>query len=391
MQTGKTADFIVIGTGVIGASIAFHLAKRKAGRILVLDKDLAAQGGSSRSSALVRMHYTLPDEVRLALKSFEIFTHWEDYVGRPGHFKKLGFVRLVPENEVERLKKNVAMQQELGANTRLITPQELKGIEPDWAVDDIPGVAAYEPDSGYGDGSVTANDFLDRAREMGAQFLPRTRVTAFRTEGGRVRGVVTDKGDLEAPVVVSATGPWSRPLFRDVGVDLPIEPEYHRVAILKNPPSMRGGGCALIDSIVSMYMRSEGRDMTLVGEFVGPRDVDPDNFPQSIPEVDMAEIAMMGAHRIPALNDCGVARGVTGMYDMSPDQRPLLGPVAGVEGLHVAAGFSGMGYKISPAIGLTMAEQILDGRSKTVDISIFDPGRFAAGRPIKAPHEYADE
>ncbi len=190
---------------------------------------------------------------------------------------------------------------------------------------------------------------------------------------------------------MSATGPWSRSLFRDVGVDLPIEPEYHRVAILKNPPSMRGGGCALIDSIASMYMRSEGRDMTLVGEFVGPRDVDPDNFPQSIPEEELAEIAMLGARRIPALNDCGVARGVTGMYDMSPDHRPLLGPVAGVEGLHVATGFSGMGYKISPAIGLTMAEQILDGRSKTVDLSIFDPGRFAAGRPIQAPHEYADE
>ena len=105
----------------------------------------------------------------------------------------------------------------------------------------------------------------------------------------------------------------------------------------------------------------------------------------------MAEIAMMGARRIPALNDCGVLRGVTGMYDMSPDQRPLLGPVAGIEGLRVATGFSGMGYKISPAVGLTMAEQMLDGRSKTIDISIFDPGRFAAVRPIVAPHEYADE
>ena len=391
MPIGKTADFIVIGTGVIGSSIAFHLAKRKAGRILVLDKDLAAQGGSSRSSALVRMHYTLPHEVQLSLKSFEIFTNWEDYVGRPGHFRRIGFVRLVPENEGERLKQNIAMQQKLGANARLITTKELKEIEPGWAVDDVPGVAAYEPDSGYGDGSVTANDFLDRAREMGAKFLPRTRVTAFKTKGGCVRGVVTDKGEFEAPIVVSAVGPWSRPRFRKIGVELPIEPEYHRVAILKNPPSMKGGGFALIDSILLMYLRSEGRDMTLVGEFVGPRDVDLDNFPQSIPEEELAEIAMMGARRIPALHDCGVMRGVTGMYDMSPDQRPLLGPVTGVEGLHVATGFSGMGYKISPAVGLTMSEQILDGFAKTVDISIFDPGRFAAGRPIRAPHEYADE
>ncbi len=390
MAERQTADFIVIGTGVIGSSIAFHLAKHKAGRILVLDKGLAAQGGSSRSSALVRMHYTLPEEVRLALKSYEIFTHWEDHVGRPGHFRRIGFVRLVPGNEVERMKRNVAMQRELGANARLISPQELKAIEPDWNVDDVP-VAAYEPDSGYGDGSVTANDFLDRAREMGAEFRPRTRVTSFRVESGRVRGVATDRGDLDAPVVISAVGPWSRPLFRAAGYDLPIEPEYHRVAILKNPPSMKGGGCALIDSILTVYMRSEGRDMTLVGEFVGPRDVDPDAFPQSISEEEMASIAENAARRIPALADCGVARGVTGMYDMSPDQRPLIGPIPGIVGLHVAAGFSGMGYKISPAVGLTMAERILDGRATTVDISIFDPARFAAGRPIRAEHEYADE
>jgi glycine/D-amino acid oxidase-like deaminating enzyme len=386
---GNSADFIVIGTGVTGSSIAFHLMKRKAGRVLVLDKDLAAQGGSSRSSALIRMHYTLPQEVQLALRSFEIFKTWEDYVGRPGHFKKLGFIQLVPESEVERMKKNVEMQREQGVNTRLISAQEVKEIEPDWRVDDIP-IAAYEPDSGCGDGSVTANDFLDRAREMGAEFRPRTRVTAFKLEGGRVRGVVTDKGEFEAPVVISATGPWSMPLCRELDFDLPIESEYHRVAILKNPSGMKGGGCALIDSITSVYLRSEGHDMTLVGEFVGPRDVDPDGFPQSISQEDMAEIAMRGARRIKALGDCGLVRGVTGTYDMTPDHRPLLGPVPGVEGLHLTAGFSGMGYKISPAVGLTMAELLLDGAAKTVDLSIFDPGRFAAGKPIRAPHEYSD-
>jgi sarcosine oxidase subunit beta len=391
MRSGsRTADFLVIGAGVVGASIAFHLAKRKAGRVLVLDKGLAAQGGSSRSSALVRMHYTLPHEVQLARKSLEIFTSWEDYVGRPGCFKRLGFIRLVPANEVERLKRNVAMQQGLGVNTRLVSAQEVKEIEPDWRVDDIE-VAAYEPDSGYGDGVVTANDFLERAREMGAEFRPRTRVTAFKVERDRARGVATDQGELEAPVVIAAAGPWSIPLFRGVDFELPIEPEYHRVAILGNPPGMRGGGCALIDGIASMYLRSEGPERTLVGEFVGPRDVDPDDFPQSIQAEELAEIAMLGARRIPALGESGLVGGVTGMYDMTPDQRPLLGPTPGVEGLYLAAGFSGMGYKISPAVGLTMAELLLDGGGRTVDLSIFDPGRFAAGRPIRAPHEYSDE
>ena len=391
MQAGaRAADFIVIGTGVIGSSIAFHLMKRKAGRVLVLDKDLAAQGSSSRSSALVRMHYTLSQEVQLALESLEIFTHWEDYVGRPGSFKKLGFIRLVPQSEVESLKRNVEMQRRLGVDTRLISAREVKELEPDWSVDDI-SIAAYEPGSGYGDGAVTARDFLECAREMGAQFRPRTRVTSFLVEAGRVRGVATEQGEFEAPVVVCAAGPWSIALFREVEFPLPIEPEYHRVAILANPPGMRGGGCALIDSITSMYLRSEGSNRTLVGEFVGPRDVDPDDFPQSISEEEMAEIATLGARRIGALRESGLVRGVTGIYDMTPDQRPLLGPTPGVEGLYLAAGFSGMGYKISPAVGMTMAELLLDGTGKTVDLSIFDPGRFAAGRPIRAPHEYADE
>lgn len=387
---GRTADYLVIGMGVTGASIAFHLAKRRAGRVLVLDRDLAGQGSSARSSALVRMHYTLREEVELALRSLEIFNHWRDYVGRPPSFKRIGFVRLVPEHESENLKRNVEMQRELGSRTRLISAQELREIEPDWSVDDV-SVAAYEPDSGYGDGAVTAGDLIEAARELGAETLPRTRALSFDLAGDRVRGVVTDRGRFEAPVVVCAAGAWSLPLFRDLPFDLPIAPEYHRVAILGNPPGMKGGGCALIDSIHSVYLRSEGPAMTLVGEFVGERDVDPDHFPQSLSTDEMADIAARAARRVPALADSGLVRAVTGIYDMSPDQRPLLGAVPGVAGLFLAVGFSGMGFKISPAVGLTMAELLLDGRAASVDLKVFDPGRFAAGRPIRAPYEYADE
>ncbi|HXV37077.1 MAG TPA: FAD-binding oxidoreductase [Myxococcota bacterium] len=389
MASSSSADIIVIGSGVAGASIAFHLMKRNAGRVIVLDKQLAAQGGSSRSSALVRLHYTLPEEVELAVRSFQIFANWGDYVGRPSHLKQIGFVQIAPENELDLLKRNVAMQREHGANTRLISAQELREIEPDWRLDDV-SHAAYEAESGYGDGSVTANDFLERAREMGAVFQPRTRVESFLVTGGRVRGVATDRGVFEAPIVISAAGPWSVPLFRAVGFELPIEPEFHRVAILKNAPGMKSGGCALIDSACLVYLRSEGEGMTLVGEFTGARGIDPDDFPQSISHDELAEIALLAARRIPALENSGVVRGVTGIYDVSPDFRPLLGETPGVEGLYMACGFSGMGYKISPLVGLTMAERILDGRAKTVDISIFDPGRFAAGRPIRAACEYAD-
>jgi sarcosine oxidase subunit beta len=206
-----------------------------------------------------------------------------------------------------------------------------------------------------------------------------------------VRGVDTDHGAIEAPLVISATGPWTRPLFRQAGYDLPIETEYHQVAILKNAPDMRGDGCACIDSVTATYFRSDAHDKFLVGDFYGTRPVDPDQFPQRASDEGMEEIIERASKRVPKLVHAEVMRGVTGVYDMTPDSRPLLGEIPGIQGLFVCAGFSGMGFKISPAIGLVMSELVLDGAGKTVDISPFRPSRFGEGQPIKAEYEYVDD
>jgi len=386
----KTADIVIVGAGVMGASIAFHLARRQPGTIAVLDKDHVGRGGSGRSSALVRLHYSYPPEVRLAVLSLHIFQHWREVVGEPGDFRKIGFVRIVHPNETERLKQNVAMQRSLGVSVELIDRQQLKEIEPDWTVDDVE-LAAYEPDSGYGDGAGVASDFLSQARAQGVTYLPRTHAIALRVEGGKVRGVVTDQGEIATPVVVAATGPWTRPLLQSTGCDLPIEPEFNQVAILKNAPDMNGGGCACIDSVTATYFRSDAHDKFLVGDFYGKRPVDPDNFPQRSSAESLEEIIDRASRRVPKLENAEVMRGVTGVYDMTPDSRPILGQVPGTEGLYVCAGFSGMGFKISPAIGLVMTELLLDGTGKTVDISSFRPSRFAEGAPIKAEFEYVDD
>ncbi len=374
----------------MGASIAFHLARRGAGKILVLDKGDVAGGGSGRSSALVRMHYSFPPEVDLAVRSLEIFRSWREYVGRDGDFRQTGFVRIVPEAELPRLEKNVAMQREHGVDARVVDRRELSEIAPAWSVDDVP-YAAWEPGSGHGDGAGVANDFLERAREMGAAYRSQTRVTAFRTENGRVAGVSTDRGDVSAPIVVSATGPWSRPLFAGVGFDLPVEGEYHEVAILKNPPGLSGVGPACIDGITTTYFRPEVGGLTLVGDFWGKRGADPDAYSQTATADSLAPLVERAVGRVPALADAAIWRGVTGVYDVSPDFRPLLGVTPGVAGLYVVCGFSGMGFKISPAIGLVVSELLLDGGAKTVDVSAFDPERFAKSRPIKAQWEYGDE
>jgi len=388
--TPKSADIVILGAGVMGASIAFHLAKRKAGNIVVIDKDHVGRGGSGRSSALVRMHYSYPPEVQLALISLHMFENWQEVVGEPGDFRKTGFVRIVHPTETERLKLNVAMQQKLGVNVSLIKRDDLRKLEPDWNVDEVE-LAAYEPDSGYGDGAGVANDFLNCARDLGVLYLPRTHAAAFKVHAGRVHGVITGQGAIAAPIVVAATGPWTRPLFQAVGYDLPIETEFHQVAILKNAPGMKGGGCACIDSVTATYFRSDAHDKFLLGDFYGQRPVDPDNFPQRVSDEVLEDLIERAHRRIPKLESAEVMRGVTGVYDMTPDSRPLLGAIPGIEGLHVCAGFSGMGFKISPAIGLVMSELLLDGKGKSVDVSAFRPGRFAEGLPIKAEYEYKDD
>jgi len=374
----------------MGASIAFQLARRKAGRIVVLDKDHVGSGGSSRSSALVRMHYSFAPEVQMALVSLKMFQHWREIVGEAGEFRKTGFVRIVHPGETERLKRNVAMQRELGANVELIDRQQLQELEPDWMVDEVE-LAAYEPDSGYGDGNVVANDFLNRARDLGATYLSKARATSFLIEGEHIRGVKTEAGTIHAAVVIAATGPWTRPLVQQAGFDPPIETEYHQVAILKNAPDMKSGGSACIDSVTATYFRSDGADKFLIGDFYGRRPVDPDNFPQSASDIELEEIIERASRRVPKIEDAEVIRGVTGVYDTTPDARPLLGQVPDVEGLYICAGFSGMGFKISPAIGLVMSELILDGSATTVDISAFRPTRFTEGKPIKAEFEYKDD
>ena len=302
-----TADIVILGAGVMGASIAFHLAQRHAGKVIVIDKGHVAQGGSGRSSALVRMHYSYPPEVRLALLSLRMFENWPDVVGQEGDFRKTGFVRIVHPGESERLKQNVEMQRRLGVNVKLIDRQELKDLESDWAVDEVE-LAAYEPDSGYGDGAGVANDFLTRARELGVTYQSKTQALEFLVEDGRVRGVSTDHGEIAAPIVVSATGPWTRPLFQRIGIELPIETEYHQVAILKNAPGMKGGGCACIDSVSATYFRSDGQDKFLIGDFYGQRGADPDNFPQRASDDGLEEIIERASRRVPKLENAEVMR-----------------------------------------------------------------------------------
>ncbi len=215
--------------------------------------------------------------------------------------------------------------------------------------------------------------------------LPRTRASNFRLEHEHIRGVSTERSTRRWWLLPRV------PLFRQVAYDLPIESEYHQVAILRNAPGMKGNGCACIDSATATYFRSEGLDNFLVGDFNGHRGVDPENFLQNASVESLEELIEHGCRRVRKRQNAEIMCGVTGVCEMTPDSRPPLREIPGVDGLFVCAGFSGMGFKISRAIGLVMSELLLDRCGKTVDISPFWLGRFAEGLTIKAEYEYKDD
>lgn len=383
-------DVVVVGAGVIGASTAFHLA-RSGASVQVLDRGPAGGGMSGRSSALIRMHYTFGPEVELAVRSDRMFAAWPDLVGRPAFVRRTGFVRIVRPGEEEQLRANVKMQASLGADVELVDGDRLGELAPGLRTDDV-ALAAWEPHGGFGDGAVVAGDFNAAAREHGAVFRPGVAVTALIREGDRVVGVETTDGVVAAGTVVVATNVWSVPLLRTVGVELPITTQVHRVAHVRHAPGA-GAPVAAIDGVTRTYFRPEGTDgRTLVGDdFSGDCGVDPDAVPAAAGAETVADIVEAATHRVPALADAGIVGGTVGVLDMTPDGRPLLGWQPGWEGLLLATGLSGTGFKVSPAIGESVAALVTGMPADAIDLTPFRPERFDEGAPIRAHFPYADD
>jgi sarcosine oxidase subunit beta len=376
----NTADVLIIGGGVQGASLAFHLARRGV-KPIVLEKTFVAAGATGRSSGLVRMHYDTEAAARLAWVSFQYFRNWQEMVGGECGFTRTGFLQLVGNDLEEALKVNTAMHQRIGIPTFLITADDVQRLAPSFATDDFV-VAAYEPESGYAMPSDTAGSLMTAARGHGARLVQGCTVTAIHTTGGKVTGVSTDQGEFSAPVIVNAAGAWARQVNDLAGVDAPLDTWRHDTMFVVRPPAIGPSHPTVIDYANEMYFRPEG-ELTLVGlEDGNPLGESPENEAgHALPGFVERAIERI-CRRIPAMAD-GHLQSAHGGYDgITPDQNPLLG-AAGPDGYYLDCGHSGTGFKTAPAIGLCMAELILDGAARTVDIAVYAPGRFAAGKPIK--------
>jgi sarcosine oxidase, subunit beta len=383
----SSANIIVIGAGVVGCSIAFHLARADA-RVRVFDKGGICAGMSARSGALVRMHYTFAPEAELAWKSHRYFRNWSEIVGGRCGFVETGFAVVVDERNATRLRANVTMLQGVGVTTEVVTAAELRKFEPHVFVDDV-ALAAFEPRSGYADPVATTESLADAAKRHGAEFLTNTAVARIIHSGGRVTGVVDGAERVhEADAVCVVAGPWTDAMLGPLGVKIGIQSERAQIAFFKRAPVLKH--CIYIDTIAGSYFRPHGGDLTLagLGGWKAEAEANPDDFRESNDDDFVAAVRERLAKRIPAMADAPYSRGHAGIYDVSPDARAVMGPVPGLEHLFVAAGFSGTGFKTAPAVGASMAELILTGTSATVDLTPFSFERILSGRMIESPNEY---
>lgn len=383
----NSADIVVIGSGVVGCSLAFHLARAGA-KVRVFDKGGICAGMSARSGALVRMHYTFAPEAELAWKSHRYFQNWGAIVGGRCGFVQTGFAIVVDERNRERLIANVAMLQRVGVDTEIVTAAELKKLEPAAFVDDV-ALAAIEPQSGYADPVAATESFAAAARKLGAEFTLNAPITGIAHRGGRAIGVIDGSGRThEADAICVVTGPWTDALLAPLGIRIGIRNERAQIAFFKRPPHLKHR--IYIDTIAGSYFRPHRDDLTLVGlgGWKPEPEPDPDNFRESNDDDFIAAVRKRLARRIPAMADAPYSHGHAGIYDVSPDGRAVMGAVPNVARLFVAAGFSGTGFKTAPAVGASMAELILSGASKTVDLTPFGFERILSGRKIESPNEY---
>ena len=382
MTTSATsADAVIIGGGVMGCSILYNLAARGLKNSMLLERDILGSGSTGRSSSALRMHYSTPVHARMAWQSLEIFRNFSEIIGGECGYLQTGYLVFAGDRDAAQFRANVAMQQDLGIVTDIIAPDAARRIAPGFFLGDCAAIA-YEPLSGHADASAATYAYSHRARELGARALLRSPATGIEVTGGRVTGVNTAAGRIATERAIVATGPWSRRFLLQHGIDLPLEATRHEVIHLRRPlerlPYHPGGG----DIANRIYFRPEGSDLTLVGNGNMEEVVDdPEVFGQRAGPDFIREVWSRLARRIPLMADAEFSAGYAGLYTSTPDSHPIIDAVEGIEGMYICTGFSGHGFKLSPMVGVLMAELILDGRATTIDITPLRRSRFQEGKP----------
>ncbi|MFQ5656005.1 MAG: NAD(P)/FAD-dependent oxidoreductase [Candidatus Methylomirabilales bacterium] len=376
----KTADVVIIGGGVTGVSLAFHLARRGVHRVMVLERRFLACGGTGLSVGILRQLYPTPETSRMVLHSLRVFQHFGELVGGDAGYVQCGAIIVVAADQRAALARNLELQRTVGIQVQLLAPEEIRELDPRIDPFEV-GAAVFEPESGYGDPTGVTQGYAQTARALGVQIEQMSEVVAVRAEGDRVVGVRTGAGEeIATRAVVNAAGLWSNQVAAMVGLRLPIVIGRHPVFIVKRTPDFGQVHPVYLDLARGTYLRPETGELTLTGSLdddetqhpMDPETIGADvNFAEVAPSLEKATRAM------PVLEGASYHGGYAGAYDITPDWMPILDETP-IRGFYVAAGMSGHGLKLAPAVGYVMAELITEGRAGLVDLAPFRLARFRA-------------
>ncbi len=389
----ETADVVIVGGGIEGLSTAYALTRAGVRDVLVLERATLASGGTGKSSGIVRCHYGVPSLAAMAWKGLQLFENSADVLGTEVGFEQVGYVVGVGEGNLASLEANVAMHRSLGIDTRMVAASEVAALWPHADLSDLAGFA-YEPRGGYGDGARTALAFAAAARRGGARIRQGAPVSTLCAGGG----VELDSGErLTSGAVVVAAGVWSRDLLQPLGIDLPVRAQREAILLLEagpdGPAHDQVRDLPVFSDLADLqYVRPERSGQLLVGnsDHSDPEWADPDDYPNRASDAFVESALAKVAHRFPGFGDVRLAGSYAGCYDVTPDYNPVMSATA-IPGLFVCAGFSGHGFKISPAVGELMADLVVAGGSRDplVPEADFALERFAEGRLLASAHPYA--
>ena len=368
---------VVIGGGVVGCSIAYHLVRRGLRDVLVVERETVGSGTTSKAAGGIRAQFATETEIRFSLESLGVLATFAEEFGVDPGFQRIGYLFLVADPaDLRGFEGRVALQRRLGVDVRVITPGEAQAIVPALRVDDLIAAVWGPGDGVAGPAEVTAG-FARRARQLGARIAEGVEVTGLELDGGRVRAVRTSDGAVATPVVVNAAGPAAARVGRLCGVTVPVYPRRRHIFYTEPFPELPGPVPITTDRASGFYFRKEMEQVLL-----SPGDVE-DVGADHVAPVDpaMVETAVTRAvHRLPVIERARIAGGWAGLRPLTPDDHALLGWAPGVEGFFLAAGFCGHGFQHSPATGRVVAAWLLDGKPP-MDLSLFDPARFAGQAP----------
>ncbi|MCA9875083.1 MAG: FAD-binding oxidoreductase [Anaerolineales bacterium] len=376
----KSADVVVIGGGVMGASTAYHLALRGQKNVVLLEKQsFFGLGATGKCAGGIRYQFSTEINVRLSQLSLPMLERFEEETGQAIDLRWCGYLFLLTnERDVAMFQHNMAMQNRLGVPTQWLSGDEVRWRVPQLAAADVLA-GTFHPGDGLADPNGVVNGYVTAARRLGVHAFTDTAVTGIETSGGRVTAVPTANGRIACHTVVNAAGPWAGLIGDMVGAPLPITPLRRQMLTTTPMPDIPSDFPFVIDFARSLYFHREG-DGLLTGMS------NPGEKPGFDESVDIAweETHMEAAiTRLPLLAQAGRLSAWAGLYEVTPDAHPIFGAVPQVAGYYVVGGFSGHGFMHGPAAGLLMAEIILDGRASTLDISMLDYQRFAEGRLIQ--------